>query len=172
MTDQSIEILLAKQAIRDTLARYCRGLDRMDKEMAHSVFHQDSTVLYYDIYEGTGRGFIDWAWKSHSAMACHSHQIGNVLTEVNGDTAVSESYVTVVLWILPDEDNKQLEIISRGRYLDHWARRNKLWAIERRVFVADMQAMHELEHGQQGDSSKRDESDPSFALFTSLRVDS
>ena len=34
MSEQMIKELSAKQAINETLARYCRGLDRMDKAMA------------------------------------------------------------------------------------------------------------------------------------------
>lgn len=39
MSNQQVEILLAKQEVRDVLSRYCRGLDRMDKEMTYSVWH-------------------------------------------------------------------------------------------------------------------------------------
>lgn len=165
MSSQALETLLAKQSIRDVLSRYCRGIDRMDKAMADSVFHQDSTVLYYGIYEGSGRGFIDWVWESHSTMACHSHQINNVLSEVDRDKANSEAYVTVALWWPTDENNKRQEALGRGRYLDRWSRRDGIWAIEHRSFVLDMQTITELESGEQGEQSRRDKSDPSFALF-------
>jgi hypothetical protein len=36
--------VIARQAIRDVLSRYCRGLDRMDKAMAYSVFHADASA--------------------------------------------------------------------------------------------------------------------------------
>ena len=49
MSSQEFEVLLAKQEIRDVLSRYCRGLDRMDKEMAYSVWHEGGTELYYDM---------------------------------------------------------------------------------------------------------------------------
>ena len=88
MSDQIIQELIVKQEIRDVLARYCRGLDRMDKEMAYCVWHDDATAIYYDIYEGTGHGFIDWVWVAHEGMQCHSHQITNVLIKADGDKAV------------------------------------------------------------------------------------
>lgn len=165
MSAQIIEELLAKQAIRDALSRYCRGLDRMDKEMAYSVFHPDATALYYGIYEGTGHGFVDWVWEAHSAMQCHSHQITNVLIELEEDSAVSEAYVTVVLWTNPDESGKQMEIIGRGRYLDRWAKHEDRWAITHRVHVLDMQTLHQLVKGPTSDESARDESDPSFSFI-------
>jgi hypothetical protein len=165
MSDKRIREMIVKQEIRDALSRYCRGLDRMDKEMADSVFHPEATALYYGIYEGTGHGFVDWVWDAHSTMQCHSHQITNVLTEVEEDTAVSEAYVTVVLWTNPDESGKQMEIIGRGRYLDRWAKRGGRWAIAHRVHVLDMQTLHELVKGPISDESARNESDPSFAFI-------
>ena len=55
MSDQRLHTLFAKQEIRDVLSRYCRGLDRMDKEMAYSVWHEGATADYYGIYKGTDK---------------------------------------------------------------------------------------------------------------------
>lgn len=162
MSSQEFEVLLAKQEIRDVLSRYCRGLDRMDKEMAYSVWHEGGTALYYDMYEGTGHGFVDWVWQSHEAMQCHSHQITNVLTEVDGDSAASEAYVTVVLWTLPDVEGKQMEIVGRGRYLDRWSKKGDVWAIDHREHVLDMHTVFELNKGEISKQSSRDLNDVSF----------
>ena len=122
---ETLETLIAKQAIRDALSRYCRGLDRMDREMAEDVWHADGTADYLGIFEGTGHGFIEWVWEAHAAMDRHSHQITNVLVELDegGERATSEAYVTVTLWTLPDENGVQNEIVGRGRYLDRWSKR-------------------------------------------------
>ena len=120
--DDALVTLWAKQEIRDVLSRYCRGLDRMDREMAESVFHEDAPANYIGMYAGTGRGFIEWVWGAHEGMERHSHQITNVLIEVDAadETAVSEAYVTVCLWTKPDEHGTQIEIVARSRYLDRW----------------------------------------------------
>ena len=84
--------LLAKQAITDALYRYCRGLDRMDRDMVLSVWHNDSTADYGAHYHGSGPGFVDWVWPAHGNFERHSHQITNVLIElVDDDHAVSEA---------------------------------------------------------------------------------
>ena len=70
----SLDALLDTQAIRDVLSRYCRGLDRMDRPMAESVWHEGGTADYVGIYEGTGHGFIEWVWKAHAAME-REHEI-------------------------------------------------------------------------------------------------
>ncbi len=51
MSDPGLDEVIAKTAIRDVLSRYCRGLDRMDKEMAYATWHEDGTALYVDMYD-------------------------------------------------------------------------------------------------------------------------
>jgi len=163
--EDRVEELLAKQEIREVLCRYCRGLDRMDKEMAYSVWHDDGTALYYDMFEGSGHGFVDWVWQAHAPMERHSHQIANSLINIQGDKASSETYITVTLWTNPDAEGKQQEIIGRGRYLDRWYKRDGKWAIDQRTHILDMQTLHELNRGDINAASKRDQSDISFQFI-------
>ncbi|MBL4827378.1 MAG: nuclear transport factor 2 family protein [Spongiibacteraceae bacterium] len=156
MMDQSIEELLAKQAINEVLSKYCSGLDRMHKGMAYAAFHKNATAIYHEVYKGTGRGFVDWVWSAHEAMERHFHQISNVFIEVAGDTATSEAYVTAVSWTLPEKNTKQVEIIGRGRYLDQWRKKQGHWAIEHREHVLDMQSLREVTPGPVSCKPSRD----------------
>jgi len=165
MSDAALQALLDKQAIRDVLSRYCRGLDRMDKEMANAVWHPEGTAFYDGMFEGTGHAFIEWVWQAHAAMERHSHQITNVLIELKGDTATSESYVTVVLWTLPDAEGKQQELVGRGRYLDRWERRDGTWAIEHRIHLLDMSSAFPLARADVSDGATRDATDLSFEFI-------
>ena len=165
MSATSLETLVAKQAIRDLLSRDCRGLDRMDKEMAYGVWHPEGTADYEGIFEGTGHGFVDWVWEAHAAMSRHSHQITNVLTEVDGGRATSEAYVTVLLWVDGDPDGPQTEIASRGRYLDRWSRRDGCWAIDHRLHLVDTHSVRDVTRGEVAPSATRDETDPSFGFI-------
>ena len=153
-----------KIAITEVLHRYCRGLDRMDKAMARAVFAEDAAACYYGIYEGTGHGFIDWVWQAHAAMQRHSHQISNVLIELQGDRASSEACVTVVLWL--DSPQGMREIVCRGRYLDQWEKRAGHWLIVKRQHILDTQSTNGIPDADAPNpESARDESDPSFHLF-------
>ena len=163
---QEIEELLAKQAIRDQLSRYCRALDRMDKQAAYDLWHEGATTHFEGGYEGTGHGFVDWVWGTHAMMRRHSHQITNVLVEVDGGTARSEAYYTVVLWLADQPEDAQTEIVSRGRYLDRWSKRDGRWAIDERLHLADAQSLLTVQRLRDSPSSARDESDPSFRLFS------
>jgi hypothetical protein len=99
-------------------------------------------------------------------MECHSHQISNSLVELNGDTATSESYVTVLLWMYPNEAGERTEIVARGRYLDRWSCRNERWAIDHRIHVSDSQTFSVLAKEQQSPpQGTRNESDPSFEFI-------
>lgn len=167
-SEAALQQLVDRGAIRDALSRYCRGLDRMDKEMADRVWWEGGTAHYDGIFEGTGQGFIEWVWEAHAAMERHSHQITNVLIEFDDDGvhARSEAYVTVTLWTLPDAEGRQTEIVGRGRYLDRWSKRDGRWAIEHRIHLLDQSTMIPLERGDISAGSKRDATDPSFEFIT------
>jgi len=99
-------------------------------------------------------------------MEAHSHQITNVLLEVDGNRAASESYVTVALWQRL-AGGGVVEIVGRGRYLDRWSCRDGRWAIDHRRFLSDMQHAVTLSADQapQGQDGRRDRSDPSYAVL-------
>jgi hypothetical protein len=166
IADPAIAALLAKHQITEVLYGYCRGLDRMDRPLASATWHEDGTADYVGMYSGSGEGFLDWVWPTHEALYRHSHQITNVLIEVDGDHAASEAYVTVVLRVKQPE--QLTDIVSRGRYLDRWSRRDGRWAVDARVFVEDLQTVTPLPVTEAADgspASRRDDHDPSYAVF-------
>ena len=165
MNEEDVQKLISMQEIQEVLCSYCRGLDRMDKDLAYSVWHEDGTALYHDMYEGSGHGFVDWVWEAHAPMERHSHQITNSLVSILGDKATSETYVTVVLWTKRDASCQQQEIIGRGRYLDTWSKRLGRWAIDHREHILDMQSIHDLHRGYVSEVSARDTGDPSFLII-------
>ena len=165
MSDSLLQKLADQQSIRDVLSRYCRGLDRMDRALADTVWHPLGTALYDGIFEGTGAGFLDWVWEAHANMDRHSHQITNVLIELDGDRATSEAYVTVVLWTRPDGEGKQYELVGRGRYLDRWERREGAWGIVHRLHLLDMSSSFPLGRADVSEGSRRDLTDRSYEFL-------
>ena len=154
MSDHAVVAeLAAKQAITEVIYRYCRALDRMDLDMAATIWHPDGTADYGPtMFQGTGAGFIAWVWEQHTAMQSHSHQISNVLIEVDGDRAASEAYVTAALRTESGPD-APIEIVSRGRYVDQWSRREADWAIDHRVL---RRRLHHVRRGhERGAGSRR-----------------
>jgi hypothetical protein len=165
--NDAVRELCDRQAITDVIYRYCRGLDRMDVEMARAVWHRDGTADYGELFSGTADGFIEWVWQAHAAMDRHSHQVTNILIEIDGDAAVSESYVTVALRTKP-VDGAAVEIEDRGRYLDRWSRRDGRWGIDHRRFVDDLLRTHgvpPLDAESRPSESRRDRGDPSYEVL-------
>ena len=160
--------LAAKQAITEVIYRYCRALDRMDLAMAATIWHPGGTADYgLTMYQGSGAGFITWVWEQHGAMLAHSHQITNVLIEVDGDRAASEAYVTAALRTESGPD-EPIEIVSRGRYVDRWSRRDGRWAIDHRRFAEEFTTFMPVTNPVPEPLmtfSRRDTTDPSYAAF-------
>ena len=159
--NQALDDLLAKQAITEALADYCRAMDRIDDALGRSVFHPDATADYGAMFDGTGHGFIDFVHVAHSGMVGQHHQIGNVRIEIEGDQASSETYVTATLRLKNGEG--LLEIRSLGRYLDRWEKRAGRWAIMQRHYVHGMDETRQVQPSAHPDGGRRDREDPSYA---------
>ena len=86
-----------RQAITDQIYRYCRAMDRIDHELGYSIWHEDGTADYGHNYQGTGRGFIDHVCAQHAGLQQHSHQVSNIIIELDGEKAGGEAYVTATL---------------------------------------------------------------------------
>ena len=94
---KAIDELLAKQAIREQLFRYCRSMDRRDDALGRTVFTEDCTMDYGQNFQGSGWEFVAWAHKAHDrAYEQTSHQITNMLIRLSedGTKAISETYLT------------------------------------------------------------------------------
>jgi hypothetical protein len=162
------DTLADKFAITEQLYRYCRSVDRLDVPLGHSVFHEDSTADYGPTgYRGTGRGAIDWICKAHLHLQAHSHQVTNVLIEVDGDRAGSEAYVTATLRMERDGQTSQLEVWAR--YCDRWSRRDGVWRIDHRDTVIDFDSSRDVTPKYHHEWTRRDPQDPSYAALGANR---
>ena len=128
--DAILAPLAAKQAIRECLYRYCRAMDRKDRELGRALWHPDGTADYGPMFRGTGAGFVEWVTDIHETMIATSHQLANILIETDGLVATSESSVTAAL--RREVDGQPTDEIVRGRYYDRWSYRDGRWAIDHR----------------------------------------
>ena len=122
---ETLQTLADRQAITELIYRYCRSMDRIDAELGYSIWHDDAEADYGQVYRGSGRGFIDFVCAQHRHLLGHSHQISNILIDLDGDRAASESYVTATLRMLQGEQLKQITVWAR--YVDRWSRRGGRW---------------------------------------------
>jgi hypothetical protein len=84
--EAAIESLASRQQITDLIYRYCRSVDRLDVPLGHSIWHEDAIADYgADVYQGNGRGVIDHICAQHLHTLQHSHQVSNILIELEHD---------------------------------------------------------------------------------------
>lgn len=153
-------------AITDQIYRYCRSVDRLDVPLGHRVFHVDS-YADFGSYKGSGRGWIDYICREHLKFLHHSHQVTNILIETAGARAGSESYVTATL--RSREGAKLFQRQFWARYVDDWSRRDGHWAIDKRQCVIDFDSVSEVTAINEHSRSRRDASDPSYAVLETPR---
>jgi hypothetical protein len=131
----TLQELAAKQAITEVIHRYCRGLDRMDRELTLSCWHPGGTDDHAPLYTGSAEGFVDWLWPVHAAMPVTRHVVSNTIIDLNGDKAGAETYWSLVLRV--EQEGKLWDIIVGGRYLDAFECIDEVWAIRHRSSIRD-----------------------------------
>lgn len=133
----NIEQISAYIEIQQLLYRYCRGVDRGDKALLASVYH-DGAQDDHGSFKGSGADFAVWIVdemdKSHTLG---QHHITNMLIEVDGDTAKGESYFIAYHPSEVPGTGKESLALAGGRYLDCFEKRDGAWRITDRKVVID-----------------------------------
>jgi hypothetical protein len=135
MGESGLQSLLDKQAITEVLYRFCRGVDRNDEELMLSCYHPGARDSH-GIFDGPGDEYVVYLRPVLQSFDSIQHVIGNVLIELDGDLAWSESYVTAY-HVQRDEAGTPTQLIVSGRYVDRFERRDDDWRIVDRQFLAD-----------------------------------
>lgn len=134
--DPRVALLLDKMACTELVHRLARGIDRCDAEQVGAVFHPDATDDH-GMFKGSAADFVPWVMPVLAGMRRTQHVIGNVLIEVQGDTARGEAYF-IAHHCLPGADGgEDTFMIAAGRYLDRFERRDGEWRIAHRHAVYD-----------------------------------
>jgi ketosteroid isomerase-like protein len=128
-----LQALLDREAIRDCLMRYCRGIDRCDEKALRSAYWEDATDCH-GAWNGSATGFIAQALSRLRQGGRRVHQITNVLIDLHGDVAAVESsfFALQATGAQPDR-----ETFLCGRYVDRFERRNGEWRVAARTVVYD-----------------------------------
>ncbi len=169
-----LQTLADREAIRDCLYRYCRGIDRLDEDALRSAYWPDATDCH-GAYQGSAAGFIDDALVKLQAAGRMVHQLGNILIELKGDEAAVESYF-IAFQEGRDAAGQAVETLLCGRYADRFERRGWEWRIAARIVVYDWQRQMPLPDGLAAASfglrqptGSRKPDDPIYRVIASLR---
>lgn len=124
-----------RMEIEQVIYRYCRGIDRGDREMIRSVYHPDARDDH-GTFKGAGIEFADLIVDSmdQQTMAAQ-HHITNIYIELHGNRAHVESYFLA----FHPTGTGSAETLARmgGRYLDLFEKREGKWLIADRKVVSD-----------------------------------
>ena len=126
--------LADRLAIAETLALYCRGIDRCDPEQLAAAFTPDALIDYGDGARPIAE-VIPGLMAGLGTMRLTQHNISNTVIRIAGDTARAETNC-VALHIIPSPQG-EVELTVGGRYLDTLARREGRWLIAERLYVMD-----------------------------------
>lgn len=132
---QKLADMMSRQEIRDTLARYARGVDRADAAMLKSCYHEDAIEEHGPNYSGSAMAYIDGAMERLQGMGELAHYICNSHIELEGDTAWVETYV--ITFARVKGEGGDMDTFTGGRLCDKFERRNDQWLIAYRKITFD-----------------------------------
>src|SRR5690349_21414977 len=124
-TERALRVLLDKQEIHEALMRYCRGIDRCDAELLHSVYHPDATDDH-GLFKGKAADFIPWALNALVTDGGAGHYIANELVQVDGGVAVCEVYFFGI-HRRQEGGGAPVDVVVVGRAAERFERRGGEW---------------------------------------------
>jgi hypothetical protein len=163
---KTIEEVVAEATIKDIQIRYCRACDRMDFELLRSCFHPDATTEY-GFFGGSVDDFIAGARESLPGFVATTHNTGNQIVEVNGDSAWAEHYTVATHRLAADTLGPERDFVTAVRYIDRLECRDGDWRISRRVLVLDWirsDPVVTIEPRPEVQAGRRDREDASYTV--------
>lgn len=134
-----LDRLADEWAIRDTLARYWRGIDRRDAPLVASTYHPDA----YDdhgYFKGSVEAFIATlapaVWSFFERTQHFSGHIAVDFDPARPGRAIAESYAEAH-HIRREDDGSMTDLVYCLRYVDVFELRDGEWRIGRRVCTWD-----------------------------------
>lgn len=167
-----VQAMVDKSEIVDLLTTFARGLDRIDENLLRSVLHPDATLdLGPGIFQGTGNDYVTWVMGVLQGVKSSHHLIANVGVELEGDTALVESYFHVHVRL--DKSIGREDVFMGGRNLDRMERRPAgpagVWKVVHRKQMLDWvrtEVVSDIFYHQNPDAlwSARSKLDPSYQM--------
>lgn len=156
-----LQLVRDKQEIYDVLMRYCRGVDRGDADLIASTQRLDTQHPSYDsAFEADAI-----VARLRASTKATTHFFGNVLIDVNGDTARSESYF-FSFQLVEVDGNTHLRTIT-ARYLHQFERDDARWFVTAKDVAHEWNRVDEMKAQPPGAADwpygSRSSDDPSYS---------
>ncbi len=134
---QGLRGLLAREAIRDCMVRYARAIDRVDRDLLHSVYWPEANDNHGN-FNGSAADFVDWVIPLLEGMEQTMHFLGNQLIELDADCTSARSETCFEAYHrIPRKGADPQDVVVAGRYVDWFEARNGQWRIRDREVIYD-----------------------------------
>lgn len=172
--DAKLAALLDKQDILDALSRFSRAMDRLDRELYLSAFHENAEMAAGP-FVGLASECADWAFPMHEeGQILTHHALLNTTIDLDGDLAHTETYY---LFVARNKDESLVQ--AGGRYINRFERRDGQWKIALQTNVIEWAGLlppipipfADVPDLYGNGAPARDKSDPSYRRpLTNLRA--
>jgi len=172
-----VEELEAREAIREVLGKYCRGVDRLDHEVLMSCYHPDATDEHGFFTAKSAKEFADRAIEgARLGFERTIYSLGTILIRLEGNIAHVESYCTSAKILnIPDDNGQKQMRLSGVRFVDRFEKRNGEWRIAYRRLMGEWGIFHPTPTKTVGSFKhppdetmpmlgRRDKTDPSYSI--------
>lgn len=133
---EALERLVAKDAIRELLFSYARGVDRCDLERLESIFWPEATDDH-GFFKGNALEFAKMIVPMLTKeMHRTVHNMTNISIEFDSDDVARAETYCIALHEYDGAQGRE-ELVVSGRYLDRVERRDGHWKIARRISLVD-----------------------------------
>lgn len=159
----SLEVLIAKDEIRELAMLYSRGVDRKDGPLLRSLYTADATDTHDVTFDGPAEKYVDFLEIAFPHMRYSGHHICNHLISVNGDEGEGEVYA-IAFHLIPDRQGGWINDVMCCRYIDRYRKEDGRWKFAKRVIRYDHRTQHPTKPEIDGLPAG---ADPSYDTLTS-----
>lgn len=139
---RALDEFISERQIRESVVRYCRAVDRNERDAIAAEYHPDGVDDHGLGAEVPGEQWAD-ACMLRDRTRAYVHHLGQSLIEVFGDDAFAETYwVAYQAWT---EGERRYLRTRGGRYADWFQRREGVWKVFVRRVVDDWSKVEEVD---------------------------
>lgn len=140
----ALNTLLAKDAIRELVALYSRGVDRKDPVLLRDLYTSDATDTHGDTFDGSAEDYVSFLESAFPYMRYSGHHVCNHLISVDGNEGEGEVYA-IAFHIIPDGNGGWIEDTMAVRYIDRYRKEDDgRWRFAQRIVSYDLRSQRAI----------------------------
>jgi ketosteroid isomerase-like protein len=133
--NSALERVLARDAIREVLAAYARGVDRTDAALLASCYFPDAIEEHGSTFTGNAHEYVRSSVVRVRKMGVMQHLLGTSYIDLKDDLAYVETYIWTFARFA--KDGRDYDTFTGGRLIDRFERRAGEWKIAHRRTIFD-----------------------------------